>query len=81
MPSSFSSEDHLAAVLRAADPLAPDRRQPFIADVIAALQGVAVIGPGTVHRAIVAAQHQHFDPPRFATNLSAAHPGRAYGGC
>ena len=71
---SLTSEDLAAAVLRAAAPLAPERRQPFIADVIAALQGV----PGAVHRAIIAAQHQHFDPPRFATNLSAPHAGRAY---
>jgi len=75
---SLTSEDLAAAVLRAAAPLAPERRQPFIADVIAALQGVPVVGPGAVHRAIVAAQHQHFDPPRFATNLSAPHAGRAY---
>ncbi|MFL5038099.1 MAG: hypothetical protein ACJ8EC_24165 [Microvirga sp.] len=75
---SLTSEDLAAAVLRAAAPLAPERRQPFIADVIAALQGVPEIGPGAVHRAIVAAQHQHFDPPRFATNLSAPHAGRAY---
>jgi hypothetical protein len=75
---SLTSEDLAAAVLRAAAPLAPERRQPFIDQVITTLQAAPELGPGVIYRAIAATQHQHFDPPRFATNLSAPHAGRAY---
>jgi len=75
MPIRLTGEQ-LDAVLRAAGPLAPDRRQAFIDQVTTALQNVSEIGPGILHRVIVAAQHEHFDPPRFATILSAPRVGR-----
>ena len=61
----LTSEEH-DAVLRAATPLAADRREAFIADVIASLHDVPEIGRGDCHRVIVDAQRAHFDPPRFA---------------
>jgi hypothetical protein len=78
MPSPSLTSEELAAVLLAAAPLAPERRQAFVDQVTAALRDVPVIGPGVVYRAIAATQHLHFDAPRFATTLSAPHAGRAY---
>jgi hypothetical protein len=69
------TDEQLDAVQRAAAPLAPNRRQAFIADVTAALLTVPELGPGVVYRAIAATQHQHFDAPRFATTLSAPRAG------
>jgi hypothetical protein len=60
----LSAED-INVVLYAAKPLTPDRREAFIADVVATLRDVPVIGPGIVHRAIVTAQRAHFDPPHL----------------
>src|SRR3954452_21245547 len=80
--SSLTSEDELAAVLlRAAAPLVPERRQAFVDEVTAALEGVRELGPGLIFRTIAAVQPRHFDAPKTAPALSAAHPGRAYGGC
>jgi hypothetical protein len=73
MPITLT-DDQIEAVRRAAAPLPPAHRQAFLDDVTAALADVPVIGPGIVHRAIVAAQRAHFDPPRFATALSAPRP-------
>jgi hypothetical protein len=64
------TSEQLDAVQRAAAPLAPDRRQAFIDQVTAALQGMPEIGPGNLHRVIADAQREHFDPPRFADGLS-----------
>ena len=62
----------------AAAPLAPDRRASFIADVVATLQQQPpeMIGPGVVHRIIVATQRAHFDPPSFV-GISAPRSRRA----
>ena len=57
------SSEQRDAVLRAAQPLAPASRKPFIADVTAALEREPVLGPGVVHRVIAALQRVHFDPP------------------
>lgn len=57
------TDDDFAAVMTAAQPIAPDRRPDFLRDVANALQGCRCIGPGAVHRAIVEAQRAHFDPP------------------
>lgn len=75
MPIRLTSEEH-AAVLLVAAPLARPDRQPFIDAVTAALADVPVIGPGVLHRAIVAAQRAHFDPPKFSDALSAPRPRR-----
>ena len=57
------TDEHLAAIRYAAAPLAPDRRQAFVAQVTAALELVPELGPGVLHRVIAAAQRSHFDPP------------------
>ena len=64
MPIRLTSEQ-LDAILLAAKPLTPDRRQAFITQVADALQHVPVVGPGVLHRTIAAAQRQHFDPPNL----------------
>jgi hypothetical protein len=53
MPVSLTDDD-FAAVMTAAQPIAPDRREALLRKVAEALQG-AVIGPGSVHRAIAQA--------------------------
>jgi hypothetical protein len=72
MPSLTSEQ--IDSVLRAAAPLAADRRQAFVDDVTTALQTVPVLGPGVIHRVIVDAQRAHFEPPKFADMLSAPRP-------
>ena len=49
----------------ACQPLAPEARDGFLRAVAASLQSCAEVGPGVVHRAIVAAQSEFFDPPEF----------------
>ena len=56
------TDDQLAAVLQAAEPLAVGDRGAFLQDVAAALQGQE-LGDGTVHRAVAQAQRQYYDPP------------------
>ena len=56
------TDDQLAAVLQAAEPLAVGDRGAFLQDVAAALQGQE-LGDGTVYRAIAQAQRQYYDPP------------------
>jgi len=67
------SDDEVAAILQAAKPIPRDRRRAFlvaVADQLAALGELR--GPGTAHRAIVAAAHAYFDPPgpRWRCRLS-----------
>ena len=57
------SDDELSAIMTACQPLAPAARDGFVRAVANALQGCAEVGPGSVHRAIVAAQREHFSPP------------------
>lgn len=56
------SDAELSAIMTACQPLAPAARDGFVRAVANALHGCEV-GPGSVHRAIVAAQREHFDPP------------------
>ena len=56
------TDDQLAAVLQAAEPLAIGDRGAFLQDVAAALQGQE-LGDGTVYRAIAQAQRKYYDPP------------------
>ena len=72
------TDEQLDVVLATAAPLAPDRRQAFIDQVTIALQDVPVIGSGNLRRAIAEAQREYFDPPHFATALSAPRPGRVH---
>jgi hypothetical protein len=57
------SDDELSAVMLAAQPLAPAARDGFLRAVASSMQSCGEIGPGAVHRAIVAAQREHFEPP------------------
>jgi hypothetical protein len=57
------TDDELSAVLRAARPIAVDRRDAFLQAVALTLQNCTELGPGTVFRAIAAAQKQYLDPP------------------
>jgi hypothetical protein len=56
------TDDQLAAVLRAAEPLALGDRSAFLQDVAATLRGQE-LGDGAVYRVIVQAQQKYFDPP------------------
>jgi hypothetical protein len=61
------SDSEIDAVMRAAQPLEPSRRDAFLQQVAAALQG-RQIGPGLVHRICAEAQRAHFDPPDLSGN-------------
>jgi hypothetical protein len=63
MPPIHLSDDELAAVMRAAQPIAIDRREAFLQQVATALASCVEIGPGTVHRICAATQRAFFDPP------------------
>jgi hypothetical protein len=56
------TDDQLAAVMRAAEPLAVGDRGAFLLDVAAALQGQE-LGDGTVYRVIAQVQRRYFDAP------------------
>jgi hypothetical protein len=56
------SDDQLAAVLRAAEPLALGDRSAFLQDVAATLRGQE-LGDGAVYRVVAQAQRQYYDPP------------------
>jgi hypothetical protein len=56
------TDDQLAAVLRAAEPLAVGDRGAFLQDVAAALQGQE-LGDGTVYRVVAQVQRRYYDPP------------------
>jgi hypothetical protein len=64
------TDDQLAAVMRAAEPLAVGDRDGFLRDVAAALQGQE-LGDGAVYRTIAQMQRRYYDPPI----LSAPPPG------
>ncbi len=57
------TDDELSAVMAACQPLPPDARDGFLRAVASSLQSCGEVGPGAVHRAIVAAQREHFSPP------------------
>jgi hypothetical protein len=56
------NDDELSQIMLACQPLAPEARDGFLRAVANALHGCAEVGPGSVHRAIVAAQREHFSP-------------------
>jgi hypothetical protein len=59
------SDTQLEQIMRAAAPLAPNDRSPFLADVAAALHGQA-LGDGVVFRVIREIQGRYFHPPECA---------------
>jgi hypothetical protein len=63
------TDDELTHVFEAARPLAVNRRDDFLQEVARLLRGCDIVGPGTVHRAILQAQRAHFDPPELERNV------------
>jgi uncharacterized protein (DUF1778 family) len=63
------SDSQLEQILRAAAPLAPKDRSPFLVDVAAALHGKA-LGDGVVFRVTREIQERYFRPPEFAAGGS-----------
>jgi hypothetical protein len=62
MPIALT-DDQLTMVMRAAAPLSPRDRGPFLEGVATALAGRREIGDGDVFRAIKEQQRRFFDPP------------------
>ena len=58
------SDSQLEQLLRAAAPLAPKDRSPFLADVAEALRGQA-LGDGAVFRVVREIQERYFRPPEL----------------
>jgi len=63
MPPIKLTDDEFDAVMRAARPIAVDRRDTFFQEIASQLAACAEIGPGTVHRICAATQREFFDPP------------------
>lgn len=63
MPPIRLTDDELTAVFAAARPIDVAMRDEFLRTVAALLQSCVEVGPGTVHRAIAAAQAKYFTPP------------------
>ena len=63
MPPIKLSDDELSAVMSAARPLLPERRDEYLRAVAAALQSCHEIGPGAVYRVVAEMQRAFFDPP------------------
>jgi hypothetical protein len=61
------TDAELSAIMAAAAPISVERRDAFLQAVAASLSTCGEIGPGAVHRAIVTAQRQFFDPPVFGS--------------
>jgi len=72
MPTISLSDDEFAAVMAAAQPIAPDRRDAFLQQVAHALEGCRDIGPGVVHRVVAEAQRAHFDAPNLSRSAGSS---------
>ena len=64
MPPLRFSDEQLAAVLRAATPLALADRDAFLAAIVDALHGHAEVGDGTLFRVLRETQHRFREPSR-----------------
>jgi len=67
VPPIKLTDDELSAVMRAARPIAVDRRDEFLQRVASNLQDCVEIGPGSVHRAIAEAQKKLMDYPQIGS--------------
>ena len=65
------TDEQMTALLRAAQPLDRDLREPFLLAVARALQGRELLGDGEVFRTIRETQRQFWHPP-----LATAWPGK-----
>jgi hypothetical protein len=59
------TDAQLDAVMRAAAPIAIDRRDAFLRQVAEELSRYVELGDGIVHRVIAQVQRQHFDAPEL----------------
>jgi hypothetical protein len=66
MPPLALSDDEMDVIRRAAEPLDPDLRSPFLRTVVNLLAGEPEVGLGTVARACKAAQREFWKPPETA---------------
>jgi len=67
MPPISLTDAELDVVLAAASPLQPQDRDAFLRQVADNLSATTEpIGPGTIYRAVLLAQRQHFHPPDLA---------------
>jgi hypothetical protein len=57
------TDEQLTAMMRAAQPLAVQDRDPFLRDVAAALAALPELDDGVAFRTICEIQRRHFDPP------------------
>jgi hypothetical protein len=64
------ADDDREIVMQLAAPLELNKRDAFLIAVEEALAGVAVPGPGVIHRAARAAQRQFFDAPEISPNAA-----------
>jgi hypothetical protein len=71
------SDAELDAVLLAARPIAPHRRDAFLQAVADALTVQRELGPGAVYRVIREVQREFFDPPELIGS-SIRHGGYGY---
>jgi hypothetical protein len=63
------TDSELDAVMRAARVLQPYQRDSFLKDIATELASLPVLGPGVVHRAIVAVQKKYFDAPDLRASV------------
>jgi hypothetical protein len=62
-------DDAVAAVMNAAQPLAPKDRSAFLHDVAAELgKHPGELGAGLIHRVVREVQHRYFNPPSLNGN-------------
>jgi hypothetical protein len=71
------SDAELDAVMAAARPLEPARRDAFLQAVAGALGSCTEIDPGVVYRVVAEVQRAHFDPPDFNGNAASGKYGRS----
>lgn len=74
------TDEQLSMIYRAAQPLLPPDRLAFLAALADRLRGEAIVGDGSIARAIRELQRQFFRPPRgeaHAPKISIRDPGPA----
>ena len=57
------TDDQLATVFHAAEPLSPADRSRFLEDVATALAAIPELGDGSIARTVRACQQKYFRPP------------------
>ncbi|OLB78901.1 MAG: hypothetical protein AUI16_02695 [Alphaproteobacteria bacterium 13_2_20CM_2_64_7] len=66
MPPPIALTDaQTMAILAGAAPLAAQDRNPFLLEVVQALQALPKVGDGALHRVIMAVQRKFWDPPEL----------------